>query len=227
MTSMNIVAEQKHLRQRLDDAYAEAAVPLSRDEVATIVHEVIATMQGDMSTEDVRLYKELEGLARYIQNARREIAAIRPDDIKDQHIPTATDELDAVVGATEKATFAIFDACDAIGGITGSLDGEAASKVMDQITLIYEACNFQDITGQRITKVVKTLKHIEGRVEQLLAAMDEERRDTVPVAAPPSVAVVETAPGGADPDKALLHGPQLPGNAIDQDEIDRLLASFD
>ena len=35
------------------------------------------------------------------------------------------------------------------------------------VTRIYEACSFQDITGQRIGKVVTALKAIEGRVQQV------------------------------------------------------------
>ncbi|MGQ9365316.1 protein phosphatase CheZ [Azospirillum sp. ST 5-10] len=213
------LTEQKQLHQRLDAARLEAARPLSRDEVAEIVHGILGSLGGDMSTDDLRLYKELEGLARYIQNAKAELAALRPDDIRDQHIPTATDELDAVVGATEKATFAIFDACDAVGAVAAAVAPDEAAKLNNAVTAIYEACNFQDITGQRISKVVRTLKHIEAKVDALLVAFGEEARH----AAAPEGA----APAGGDPDSSLLHGPQLPGNAIDQDEIDRLLASFD
>lgn len=215
------MAEQKLLRQRLDAALAETAVPLSRDEVAGIVREVVASMGGDMSGDDLKLYAELEDLARYIADAKAELAALRPGEIRDEHIPTATDELDAVVGATEQATFAIFDACDIVSGVSGAVDPDNAAKLTDAVTRIYEACNFQDITGQRITKVVRTLKHIEAKVDALLAVFGEEARHAAAVAAP----VPEPAP--ADADAGLLHGPALPGNANDQDEIDRLLASFD
>ncbi|WP_431857962.1 protein phosphatase CheZ [Azospirillum sp.] len=220
MTTASPMAEQKLLRQRLDAAAAEARTPLSRDMVAGIVREVLDSMGGDVSAHDLRLYRELEELARYIHHVKSEVAAIRPADIRDEHIPTATDELDAVVGATEKATFAIFDACDAIGAVAGAVDAENGGKLNDAVTRIYEACNFQDITGQRITKVVKALKHIETKVEALVAALGEEAfHASDPV--PPAAEVDE------DPDKALMHGPQSEGQAISQDEIDRLLASFD
>ncbi|PWC56661.1 chemotaxis protein CheZ [Azospirillum sp. TSO22-1] len=214
------MAEQKLLRQRLDAAAAEARAPLSRDMVAGIVREVLDSMGGDVSAHDLRLYRELEELARYIHHVKSEVAAIRPADIRDEHIPTATDELDAVVGATETATFAIFDACDAIGAVAGAVDAENGAKLNDAVTRIYEACNFQDITGQRITKVVKALRHIETKVEALVAALGEEAFHASDP--PPPAAEAED-----DPDKALLHGPQSAGQAISQDEIDRLLASFD
>ena len=216
-SSPSPVAEQKLLRQRLDSAAAEARAPLSREGVTAIVREVLDSMAGDVSAHDLKLYRELEELARYIHHIKSEVAAIRPTDIRDEHIATATDELDAVVGATEKATFAIFDACDAIGAVAGAVDAENAAKLNDAVTRIYEACNFQDITGQRITKVVRALRHIEDKVDALVAALGEEAFH----AAEPAPAQDE------DPDKALLHGPQAEGQAISQDEIDRLLASFD
>lgn len=221
MPPSNSLQEHKVLRQRLDQAHAEAAQPLGRDAVVEIVHGMLTTLSGDVSVDDIRLYKELEGLAKYIQDARAEIAALRPADIKDQHIQSATDELDAVIGATEKATFEIFDSCDAISAIAGNVAGDNGAQLSDAVTRIYEACNFQDITGQRIAKVVKALKAIEGKVDQLLAAFgDEVRQFKTPVVEPPPA-------NDTDPETKLLHGPQLPGNAIDQDEIDRLLASFD
>ncbi len=227
------VTEQKLLRQRLDAAFAEAAKPLSRDEVTDILRSILGSMDGDISATDLRLYKEVVDLAKYIETAKQEIAALQPAEIRDEHIRTATDELDAVIGATEKATFAIFDACDAIGAIAGQSDAETAAKLNDQITAIYEACNFQDITGQRISKVVRTLKHIESKVDMIVAAFGSEvRQNHAPrlakLAAEDAEAAVHYEPMSAEEaDKQLLHGPQLPGNAMDQDEIDRLLASFD
>ncbi|MCM8733861.1 protein phosphatase CheZ [Azospirillum sp. A1-3] len=232
-SAQSAVTEQKLLRQRLDAAFAEAAKPLSRDEVTDIVRNILGSMDGDISATDLRLYKEVVDLAKFIETAKQEIAALQPAEIRDEHIRTATDELDAVIGATEKATFAIFDACDAIGAIAGQTDADSSAKLNDQITKIYEACNFQDITGQRISKVVRTLKHIESKVDMIVAAFGSEvRQNHAPrlakLAAEEAEAAVHYEPmTEEEADKQLLHGPQMPGNAMDQDEIDRLLASFD
>lgn len=198
-------------------AEQQLPTPLSRAGVAAIVRDVLGSTGGGVSAHDIKLYRELEELARYIHHVKSEVAAVRPADIRDEHIATATDELDAVVGATERATFAIFDACDVVGAVAGAVDAENAGKLNDAVTRIYEACNFQDITGQRITKVVKALKHIELKVDALVAALGEEAFHAPDPA----------QPGDDDPDKALLHGPQSEAQAASQDEIDRLLASFD
>jgi chemotaxis protein CheZ len=204
----------------IDRALEQAANPLSREEVAAIVTEIVGTMDGDLSAGDIKVYAELEGLAQYIRSARAEIAAIRPSEIQSRDIPTATDELDAVVGATEKATGEILDAAEQIQTIAEGLpDAEARDQLVALVTGIFEASNFQDITGQRITKVVKTLKHIEARIDTLVEAMGDEVDHTAPADA--------EAPAPAPDDAELLNGPQMPDSAIDQDEIDRLLAQFD
>ena len=218
-------SEDRQLLQRMDEARCEAQQPLSREEVGEIVREMLTTLEGDLSAGDLRLYSELESLARYIQHVKGEIAAVRPDDIRSSHIPTATDELDAVVGATESATNTIMDACDHITTVAGNLEPQIQADLIETVTRVFEACNFQDITGQRITKVVHALKHIETKIDALMIAFGEQGFH-VPTS---GGAMSATAHGGPaeDPDAALMHGPSLPGDAIDQDEIDRLLASFD
>ena len=169
-----------------------------------------------------RLYDELEALARYIERAKREVRAIRCDDIATRHIPLASGELDAIGSHLEEATGVILDACEGLEAAGRGAGGEAEAAIAGAVTRIYEACSFQDITGQRITKVVKTLKHIEERVTRLLDAFGQELAE---VHQPPQGSAT---PDKADSsDKALLNGPQLSGRGVDQAEIDRLLASFD
>lgn len=188
-----------------------------REEIATIVEDVLTSLKGDMSSADVRLYHELEQLSQLIQSAKSEIAAIRPEQIKEQHIPTATDELDAIVGATEVATGTILDCMEKIEGLTGKMAAEIGAEVGNAVTQVYEACNFQDITGQRISKVVKALKEIETKIDALVKAFGSH----ADVKAAPLEAPAAPAP---DDESHLLNGPQLPTNAISQADIDALLA---
>ncbi|HUA53050.1 MAG TPA: protein phosphatase CheZ [Candidatus Sulfotelmatobacter sp.] len=196
-------------------------------EIMAIVESVMARLAGDLTAADLKLYAELEALARFIQNARSEIAAVRPHDIGSQDIPLATDELDAVVGATEEATGNILDAAEALSNLTSTLPPEAAEQVTAAVTRIYEACNFQDITGQRITKVVRTLKHIEERVSAMLSAFGEDTANKQAERSAEAPAAAPAAPAGKTDEKDLLHGPQLPDDAKKQAEIDAILASFD
>lgn len=219
---MAIPVADATLSERLQTARDESAAPLTKEDFASIIGEVVGTMAGDVSLLDLKLYSELEGLARYIQTARTEIAAIRPDKISQDFIVAATDELDAVVGATEEATGRILDAAEGLMNVAEEkIEGPAKDEVTELAMSIFEASNFQDITGQRITKVVKTLKHIEAKIDALVQVLGEE------VERARQNHIGEDKNAHVSEEEKLLNGPQLPGGACDQDEIDRLLASFD
>lgn len=161
--------------------------------------------------DSLNMLKELRELVQFIHEARSEIAAIRPDEIKNEHLSVASDELDAIVSATEEATNEIMEAAEAVEQIGESLPEAQQDAIADAVTRIYQACSFQDITGQRISKVVGALKHIEGRVERMLVLMGADAK-----------APAQPAAKHEDPEAKLLNGPQLPGNATSQDEIDAL-----
>jgi chemotaxis protein CheZ len=184
------------------------------DMVAEIVRAVLSSMRGDLTAQDTALLGEVEELAHTVANARAEIAALRADDITVSHIPSATDELDAIVAHTAEATNIILECCETLDALGPTLTGEAARAVQDVTTRVYEACGFQDITGQRITKVVSTLQAIESKVAQIIEVFGRGARS-----AGPAVAASET--------ESLLNGPQMPASAMDQSDIDALLASFD
>ncbi len=203
--------------------------PAARPEVmAEVVQAVLATLEGDLSVRDMSLLSEIEGLGRTIASAKAEIAALKVDDITASHIPSATDELDAIVAHTASATDSILEVCEMLDRVADTLardalpshGAEASAQLQEATTRIYEACGFQDITGQRINKVVATLKTIEAKIASLVAAFGD--RHDPPEPSPPAPApVAAPAPG------MLLNGPQLPASAMDQTDIDKLLASFD
>lgn len=181
--------------------------------VAEVIDAVLACTSEIPSPTQFLLLGEVEELGRTIANAKAEIAALRIDDITADHIPFATDELDAIIQHTASATNAILESCEMLDALSSGLPTNAASKLQGATTQIYEACSFQDITGQRITKVVNTLKTIEAKVRHILSAFGHQERPT--------------GSGRRNRPEGLLNGPQLPKEAMEQNEIDRLLASFE
>jgi chemotaxis protein CheZ len=181
--------------------------------VADVVRAILATMSGDLTARETTLLTEVESLGRTIAAAKAEIAALRVDDINTSDIPFATDELDAIVAHTASATHAILETCETLDAVAEHLEGEQAAQLQEATTRIYEACGFQDITGQRITKVVNTLKIIESKVGQLVATFGT-----------PGTEVAASIVSG---EAVLMNGPQLPTAAMDQSDIDKLLASFE
>jgi chemotaxis protein CheZ len=205
--------------QRAEELRAERGDNVAITEVAEVVKSLLQTMDGDLSSLDIKLYREINQLASYVQNAKREIAEIQPDNLRNEQIPKATYELDAIVKSTEDATGNILDCAEELETISGDLEGETSQRVLGVVTKIYEACNFQDLTGQRITKVVSTLKHIEQELEKLTKVFGDEIKNSAQKAA--------NRPKDGRNDAHLLNGPQQAEQAATQEEIDALLASFD
>jgi chemotaxis protein CheZ len=194
-------------------------MPEAPDRIEEAVRAVLGSMSGDMTVTEAALLAELEALGREVTRAKTEIAALRVDDINASHIPNATDELDAVVAHTADATNEILDVCETLERLQGELSGEMADTLGTAVTRIYEACSFQDITGQRIGKVVSALKAIEKRVAAVTVSFGKAHAPAPAEAAP--------ANDGRTEGQRLANGPQLPGGGTSQQEIDRLLASFD
>ncbi len=210
------------LNERLNELRDTYGDTVKVEDVADVVGSIMATMKGDVSSADMELYSELESLANYIHSAKAEIAQLRPDDVKDKYITSASDELDAIVEATADATNSIMDATELVENVMEEVDPETSAKLMEATTKIYEACTFQDITGQRITKVVSALQHIEEKIDALIDAFGSEiekykAENPDPVDDGPKVIT----------DEDLLEGPQLDGQGKSQEDIDALLASFD
>jgi len=174
------------------------------------------TVQTGRNRKSLDMLNDLRELVQYIHRAKLEIASLRPDEIKSRHLLVASDELDAIVASTEDATNEIMEAAEAIESVSEDLSGPAQDVVGDAVTRIYQACSFQDITGQRISKVVGALKHIEQKVECMVGLLGGT---TVPTVEDVTEAAEQTE---AERDAKLLNGPQLPSRATSQDEIDAL-----
>ncbi len=188
-----------------------------RDQVVSIINSVISKVKspGDVSRET--LYKELHTLKDIIDDLRSQLGSMNAGAISQTHIPSATDELDAVVQMTEKASGSIMDSCEKIQARMAGEKKELVDDVNAQVTAIFEACTFQDITGQRISKVIKTLKDIDSRVAGLMSALEGQFT-------PAEKSVLKDT---RSYEESLLNGPQLPQSAISQDDIDKLLAALD
>jgi len=195
-----------------------AATQYARSKVVQIVNSVITKMEGSSGDALRSLSTELQSLGDAIERIKSELASARTGDVKDADVPTATEELDAVISSTKTATDEIMNSCDAISAIVAGSPLEV--KVGAETTKIFEACSFQDITGQRIKKVVNVLHEVETKVGHLLHMLGHGDGARKALIARP----VEDKRQGDD---KLMNGPQLAANAMSQEEIDKLLSSFD
>jgi len=172
------------------------------------------SMQRFFADMDSAVYRELREIAGYIESLKREIGALKANEIKTARIPAAGQELSAVCKATEAATNTIMECAEAVMAADGRDPAAYKALVDEKMMLVFEACSFQDITGQRISKVVETLQLIDERVSRFakaIAARDaggplseterlrEERRR-----------------------RLILNGPQLGGPETSQSEVDAM-----
>lgn len=208
------------LQARLDALKSDRGGSVAIEELGDVVKSLMSTLQHDFEAATHRVSEEIHELVEFINAAKEEIASINPNNLSKKEIPGAADELDAIVAATEEAAGTIMDAADEVQEIAGEMSGEQGERLMAVATKIFEASSFQDITGQRVTKVVKVLKLVEEKLASLAETIgDDHVSDTGDVE--------RTGDGVVKNDKDLLNGPQLPGDGNNQDDIDALLASFD
>ncbi|WP_339780222.1 protein phosphatase CheZ [uncultured Thalassospira sp.] len=174
--------------------------------------------------DDLELIRgQIEEMNEHIHKAKIQIAALRHPKAPDDRLVTAASELDAIVKDTEMATHTILEAAEQIDDLAMTLKNSATSDfVADHVeqiafivTKIFESCNFQDITGQRINKVVNTLEFVEKRVHNMILIWGEDAFADLPMSEEEEeVAKAE--------DADLLNGPQMEGEGISQDDIDKL-----
>ena len=167
-----------------------------------------------------QLKQEIEKIALYISEAKSEIAAITlPEDKtgNEKNIAHAALQLNEVVRHTEEATNLIMDKADAIMLIAGGLADETASaQLAEHAVGILEACSFQDITGQRIKKVLNTLEQIEFRIAHVVKLFGGDL--------PKNLVVGDIDNGHRRPDEDLMAGPQLSKDKPTQDDVDKLFS---
>ena len=171
---------------------------------------------------ELRVLKtEIRALARSIQQTKDEIAALYKSKEQDNRLIVVKHELDSVVAATEDATADILEAVERIDQSAHNIRSAASDEyvqglsedVIDQVVKVFESCNFQDLTGQRITKVVNTLKFIEERVLNVLDIWGDDDLGDFDEAAEPK--------GPDDLDKTVTRNADNV-ERISQDEIDKL-----
>lgn len=166
------------------------------------------------------LADNLEALFLYLQRVRREIASLNRSADGVNKFETMGQQLDGIVEATSDATDTIMDAVErsgeAVDKLSSSLTEPSLLALLDRISdcnnTVFEACAFQDLTGQRVARIVKSVTYVETRVNALMKIWGRQELDRV-----------ERQPAEAQTDdQSLLNGPQRKAQAISQDEIDKL-----
>lgn len=206
----------------LDEIRQRADSPSVAPAPEAMSQQVIETCQRDLR-EAQKIKDELQQIHEAIARTKKEIATLYRGEYQGIKVGRMTNELGAIVDGTEQATETILlaaeqidnDAADLVAALRQSQNHATASDIQDQVVKIFEACNFQDLTGQRISKVVTAFGFIEDRVDRMmeiwggLESFKEMDLD---------------ASCTRDQDESLLNGPALEDdeNIASQDDIDAL-----
>lgn len=198
----------------------------STEEVRVMLHEFRSSWhQQNADLEAAKhvnvLRRELIEMASSIEQARREVAALRPPEGGNDKILSATNELDAIVISTERASFEILNAAERLMDLSTKLKADGAntglcSEIESEVTNIFTACSFQDLTGQRTSKVVNALRYIEQRVNAMIGIWGVEALSGM---------AVQQENTDKRPDSHLLNGPQLEGLGVSQADVDSMFDS--
>lgn len=181
-------------------------------EVLELSHTLTNAMEHFFTALDTSIKDEFRDIAGFIQKARDEIGGLRPSDIKTVRLPKAGEELEAIVNDTEVATEKIMSTAEDVLALDPETDENYAMEIQDRMLVIIEACSFQDLTGQRVSKVVNTLKQIEDRISRFAEVMG---LDETPA---------ELTPEEIRAKDLLLNGPAIGGPETAQEDIDAMFA---
>ena len=205
-----------HTRDRFDRRHSDIA-----RETAD-AHALLETYRAQIE-QCAKLKVELDLIHDAINRTKREIATLHGKSFDGQEMAKVNGELGAVVGGTEQATQQILEAVEAIDQAATALSKNISpdqqkllsEEIQERVVAIFEACNFQDLTGQRISKVMNTMKFIEQHINAMMEIWGGV--DAIKAHAP---AIVDTREG----DAKLLNGPKLDGDDghASQNDIDAL-----
>jgi chemotaxis protein CheZ len=185
-------------------------------------HALLETYRAQIEQCE-KLKVELDLIYDAITRTKREIAVLHGKSFNGEEMARVNGELGAVVGGTEEATQQILEAAESIDNAAAALSKVTSpdqqkllsEEIQERVVSIFEACNFQDLTGQRIKKVMNTMKFIENHITVMMDIWGGV--DAIKAHAP---ALVDTREG----DAKLLNGPRLEGDVghASQDDIDAL-----
>jgi len=171
---------------------------------------LIRMLEGLLGSSEEACAAPLGRLAKYVEKTNAEIEALAPMAIARHRIPAARAELDAIGRDVSDAAERILTSAAAL------LSDEAADPqtykafVQDHAIQILEACIFNDLVGQRLSKVTGELTTVEARLTRLSEELGV-----------PDHAEVETPTDHRNRD-LILNGPQLSHSDVQQDDIDKL-----
>jgi chemotaxis protein CheZ len=202
----DVIAELRAMRALMEEHRPDRGEPLP-------------SLEPSQDARKLRI--ELDVIGSAIKETRAEIGSLQNQGFDSGRVARVTGELEAVFADTTAATERILKAAEDIDQtaqalaslLKGSHERGLAQDIQERVTAIFEACNFHDLTGQRIAKVAGMLKLVEEHLARMMEIWSVIERFDVDAA--------QSTTSGLD---GFLSGPKLSGDSghSTQAEIDKL-----
>ena len=138
--------DKQHLDRIVEYLRAKREADVSLSDVVALAEITAESLQTFFETMDTAIYRELREIAGYIQQMKVEIGALQANELREERIPAAGQELGAIVKATEAATNTIMECAEAV--MAADAGKPAAYKALvDEKMLVVFGPLVQDITG--------------------------------------------------------------------------------
>jgi len=245
--------EEDELEALFDQVASERPAGQAATAAAAAAAPVPASGGHCDDEEHTAMFERLGGIVRLLHDSLRELGYDKALTEASSQIVDAQDRLEYVASLTEQAANKVLNTLDdgmpeqdalskqardmetrwedlfagklsidefkALAGDSrqfARIVGEATEKEKARLLDIMMAQDFQDITGQLIKKVVNITKTVENELAQLL-------RDNAPVEMREKLAQKQQQQQAPEP---LMQGPSVPAAALNQDNVDDLLAEL-
>jgi len=245
-------ADEDDLESLFDQVASSAAPVAAVAAVAAPAASTAASAPAAEGEETGGMFERLGGIVRLLHDSLRELGYDKALNEASSQIVDAQDRLEYVATLTEQAANKVLNTLDegmpaqdllskqakdmetrwsdlfegklsldefkALAGDSrqfAALVTESTEAEKARLLEIMMAQDFQDITGQLIKKVVKITQTVEGELAQLL-------RDNAPPDVKEKLAQKQQ-PAAPEP---LMQGPSAPSVALNQDNVDDLLADL-
>jgi len=193
----------------------------SIEDIVALAELSAESLKNFYQSIDNNIYSEIRGYSDHLSVLKRNISRLKTGDSGTNRISRAIGDLQEVVSTTENATDTIMEQAEEMLSLSMDPTNPNAyqAAVTNHVTSIFEACSFQDLTGQRIQRVVTSLERLEERLNQINEVLNLQAGSTSNL----SIMETETTEDKRQREN-LLHGPSSDGEGVGQSLVDAIFA---
>ena len=203
----------KALLKKLNSLQKDQSDNIAPKDLETLIKEFSSTVGAYASVEKrEKIYSEVDTILKQVPDLKHETFTTEEEILKGSLVPNISIELRSVIEQTEQSAGGILDVADSIRNISQQdISKPLSDELTKNSTKLLELCNFQDLTGQIIRKIIKNLTDIESTISNIFNILSQDQRVILKKKITPAPAKDE-----------LLNGPQQDKDRPSQTAVDDL-----